>query len=236
MKVPTLLRRIRHLLRVYYDAKLSGRKPAEFKYCDLQDISKVGLDLHECGLTLQLMPGRLRALFRHALAMDTFLLEEPLDLGKWRTHSFARNEAVAADIESTDDDRMDACELEEKAGHDLAAYQMSFFVGDVLVAWLLLSPADAAEERRAARAMEKLVEYACSPPYRKGQALGDALTDAMRPVYTTRTVLLRFAHAGGLPALFDDWVSIFSLKSSQLIFDIFIRRLLLRRMDTANLL
>ena len=193
-------------MRVYYDAKLSNRKPLEFKYCDVQDISRVGLDLHECGLTLQLMPGRLRALFRYATTMDAFLLEEPLDLGKWRAESFARNEAIAADDEASDDDRMKAADLEQTAGGDLAAYQMSFFMGDVLVAWLLVTPLDDVEERRAQRAMEKLVEYACSPPYRKTQALGDALTDAMQPVYTNLTVLLRFAHAGGLPALFDDWV------------------------------
>lgn len=158
------------------------------------------------------MPARLRALFKYAPDMDAFLLDEPLDLGKWRVESFARNEAVAADPESTDEERMAACELEEQAGQDIAAYQMSFFVGDVLVAWLLLSPVDEQEERRAERAMARLVEYACSPPYRKGQALGDALTDAMRPVYTTRSVLLRFAQAGGLPALFDDWVRWRSLK------------------------
>ena len=172
----------------------------------MQDISSVGLDLHECGLTLQLMPARLRALFRHAPDMDAFLLDEPLDLGKWRKEAFAQTEAVAADPESNDDDRMGSFEVEDKAGKDLAAYQMVFFVGDLLVAWLLLSPVDAQEEKRAQRAMERLVEYSSAPEYRKAQALGDSLTDAMRPLYTTKPVLVRFAQAGGLPALFDDWV------------------------------
>ncbi|GJE88210.1 zinc finger MYND domain-containing protein [Phanerochaete sordida] len=206
-QVPALLRRLRQLLRIYYDARLSGRKPAEFKYCDIQDISDVGLDLHECGITLQLMPTRLRALFRLAPDMDTFLLDEPLDLGKWRNEAFAATEAVAADPESNDDDRMTAFDKEDKAGKDLSAYQMAFFVGDILVAWVLLSPLDSTEERRAARAMERLVEYSSAPPYRKGQALGDSLTDAMRPLYGNTPALVRFAQAGGLPSLFDDWAS-----------------------------
>lgn len=86
--------------------------------------------------------------------MDAFLLDEPLDLGNWRALSFARNEAIAADPEATNEERMEACDVEDKAGQDLAAYQMSFFVGDLLVAWLLLSAVDDGEERPAARAMK----------------------------------------------------------------------------------
>lgn len=203
-----LLRRIRHLLRVYYDAQLSGRKTAEFKYCDKENIDEVGLDLRQCGLTLQLTPGRLRALFRYAPAMDAFLFMEPLDLGRWRAEAFARGRVVAADLESTDEDRMAAGALEDRAQADLAAYQMSSFVTDVLVAWLLVSPLDSAEQDRATKAMGRLVEYASSPRYRDVQALGDALTDALRPVYESPDILVRFAHAGGLPALFNDWVCV----------------------------
>ena len=201
-----LLRRIRHLLRVYYDARLSGRKTAEFKYCDMQDINDVGIYLRQCGLTLQLNPARLRAVFRYAPSMDAFLFEELLDLGRWRAESFARNRAVAADPESTDEERMAAAELALEAEKDLAAYHLSFFVTDVLVAWLLISPLDSSEEDRAKKAMETLVKYAASPRYREGHVLGDALTEALRHVYESPDLLVRFAHAGGLPALFNDWV------------------------------
>ncbi|KIP03878.1 hypothetical protein PHLGIDRAFT_37226 [Phlebiopsis gigantea 11061_1 CR5-6] len=139
--------------------------------------------------------------------MDAFLLMEPLDLARWRAEALARGRVVAADLESTDEDRMAAGALEDRAQADLAAYQMSFFVTDVLVAWLLVSPLDSAEQDRATKAMGRLVEYASSPRYRDVQALGDALTDALRPVYESPDILVRFSHAGGLPALFNDWAT-----------------------------
>ncbi|GJE88217.1 zinc finger MYND domain-containing protein [Phanerochaete sordida] len=205
--IPTLLRRLRALLRIYYDAKITGRKPSEFKYCDVQDISSVGLDLHECGVTLQLTPPHLRALFRDAPDMETFLFEEPLDLGPWRQAAFALREAVASDPESTDEDRDEAYQIAERAADDFAAFQLGFFIGDLLVAWILLAPVDSAEERRARRAMERLVEYSSAPQYRKGEVFGDSLTDAMHPVYANKLALVRFAQAGGLPALMDDWAT-----------------------------
>lgn len=187
---------------------MSGRRSPEFRFCDVQEISTVGLDLHECGLTLQLMPGRLRALFRATPEMDMFLLEETLDIGPWRTAAFERSEAVAADPESTDDDRMAMADIEEKAGNDLAAYQMIYFIADVVVGWMLIKPVTELERRRVTRAIDRLVEYSSAPLYRKSQALGDPLTDAMTPIYANKTLLVRFAQAGGLPALFDDWVTI----------------------------
>lgn len=203
------------MLRVYYDAHFTKIKTQEFKYCDVKDIADVGLDLHECGLTLQFTPARLRALFRNAPAMDDFLLEERLDVGKRRIEAQKLNDAVKADPESEDDERMHAGELEDSAGNDLAAYHMSYLVGDLLVAWLLIHPADDAEARRAEKAMARLVEYSTLPLYRR--ALGDPLTDAMRPVYWDRKLLVRFAHAGGLPALFDDWVCSCHMASSHLL-------------------
>jgi len=99
---------------------------------------------------------------------------------------------------------MRAIELEESSGKDLAAYRLVFFIADLLVAFVCMYPVDDAEKRRAERAMAKLVEYSTSPMHRV--ALGDNLSDSMRPIYWSERLTIRFAHAGGLPALFDDWV------------------------------
>ncbi|KAI0074673.1 hypothetical protein K474DRAFT_1665108 [Panus rudis PR-1116 ss-1] len=211
-KVPELLRRLRYLLRVYYDARMTGKKTAEFKYCDVEKLTDVGLRLHRIGLTLQLDPRRLRALFDDAPEMDKFLLDEPLDVGKWRQEAQDATDACKADPEADDDDRMAAMELEDNSGADLAAYHMSYFVGDVLVAWLLVDPVNEAEKRRTKRCMERIVEYSTEDIYRR--ALGDALTDAMRPIYWSQPVLVRFAQAGGLPALFGDWCNSMSAQNT----------------------
>lgn len=138
--------------------------------------------------------------------MDEFLLDEPLDIGKWRREAFALEEAVAVDAEADDTDRMTLADLQERNRNDLAAYQMVYLVGDLLVAWVLIKPLTDLERRRAERAMERLIEYSSAPQYRKGQVLGDPLTDAMRPIYEDQGLMLRFARAGGLPAIFEDWV------------------------------
>ncbi|KAI0074672.1 hypothetical protein K474DRAFT_1665106 [Panus rudis PR-1116 ss-1] len=202
-KVPVLLRRIRHLLRVYYDARITGQKKSDFKYCDVRKLTDVGLDLHEIGVTLQLSPSRLRALFENSPEMDSFLLDEPLDVGRWREEAQKAEDACKNDPEADDDDRMAAGDLEESSDEDLAAFHMAYFVGDVLVAWLLLNPLNEDERRRSERCMQRVVEYSTEPIYRR--ALGDAMTDTMRPLYWSQPLLVKFAHAAGLPALFGDW-------------------------------
>ena len=171
----------------------------------MQDISDVGIKLHECGLFLQLSPSRLRACLSTAPEMETFVLDDPIDLGRWRLEAAAVQQTVNADPEADDDDRERAMDLEDKAGNDIAAYQLAFFLGDVLVAFLLNPVNDEKDRERQEKAMKRLVMISTSPMYRR--ALGDALTDAMRPVYWTPKVLLKFSHAGGLPALVEDWVS-----------------------------
>ncbi|OBZ66296.1 hypothetical protein A0H81_13816 [Grifola frondosa] len=199
-QVPGLLRRLRHPLRVYYDAKLSGRKPVEFKFCGAEDLSDVGLDLHEMGIYLQLSPVRLRALLRSAPDIHKFLIDEPLDIGKWRLDAQRATDAVNADPESDDEDRMGLIDLEDTSSDDLARYQMVYFVADLLVAFLVIPAVDGTERRRADRAAARLVEYSTMQMWRT--ALGDSLTDAMRPIYWNQDVMVRFAHAAGLPALF----------------------------------
>ncbi|CCM03023.1 uncharacterized protein FIBRA_05140 [Fibroporia radiculosa] len=133
--------------------------------------------------------------------MGAFLLDEPLDIGKWRKDAHDTKIAVDADPESDDDDRMHSIEMEDVAGKDLAAYHMVFFVADLLVSLALIHPNNVAEKTRRKRAMAKIVEYSTCPMHRL--ALGDNLTDSMRPLYWMEKVIVRFAHAGGLPALFD---------------------------------
>ena len=144
------------------------------------------------------MHDRFRALFQHARDMEAFIFDEPLDVGWWRAESFAREQALKADPEATFDDKM-AHSDEESADDDSTAYQMIYFVGAVLTTWITLAPAMKGEEaRRATRVIERMVEYSTDPFYQH------ALSD--RPIYRVPFVLVRFAHAGGLPALFDDWV------------------------------
>lgn len=202
--MPNLLRRIRYLLRVYYDAVITKKKTQEFKFCDIQDISDVGLKLHEVGVFLQLSTARLGAVLKIAPDLETFVLDDPIDIGKWRLNAEAVKQAVKADIEASDDDRERYMNLEDSAGNDCAAFQMAFFIGDILVAFLLNPSQHEVDKLRADRAMQRLVKISTSPLYRF--ALGDPLTDSMRPVYWTPKVLVRFAHAGGLPALIGDWV------------------------------
>lgn len=201
MQIPDLLRRLRHLLRVYYDAAVTNKRSSEFKLCDIEEISDIGLAIHEVGIFLQLSPSRLKALVTAAPDLETFIVDEPLDVGKWRLRAETKKQAVEADIESTDDDCESYMETEDKAGKDCAAFQMAFLYGDLLVAFIMHPDLGA---RAPDRAMQKLVEISTSAFWRF--ALGDPLTDAMRPVYWTPKLLLKFAHAGGLPALIGDWV------------------------------
>ncbi|KZP23150.1 hypothetical protein FIBSPDRAFT_737762 [Athelia psychrophila] len=199
-QIPDLLRRLRHLLRVYYDAAVTNKRSSEFKLCDIEEISDIGLAIHEVGIFLQLSPSRLKALVTAAPDLETFIVDEPLDVGKWRLRAETKKQAVEADIESTDDDCESYMETEDKAGKDCAAFQMAFLYGDLLVAFIMHPDLGA---RAPDRAMQKLVEISTSAFWRF--ALGDPLTDAMRPVYWTPKLLLKFAHAGGLPALIGDW-------------------------------
>lgn len=205
LQIPGLFRRLRYLLRVYYDAVITNKRTQEFQYCHVQDINDVGIKLHEVGVFLQLSPARLRALIKTAPDMEAFILDDPIDIGKWRLKAEATKQSVKADIEATDDDRIRYMNQEDNAGHDCAAFQMAFFIGDMLVAFILNPILDEADRLREGKAMMKLVEISTSTFYRF--ALGDPLTDAMRPVYWTPKAMLRFAQAGGLPALIGDWVN-----------------------------
>ncbi|KAJ6565378.1 hypothetical protein B0H10DRAFT_1929122 [Mycena sp. CBHHK59/15] len=203
-----LLKRIRHLLRVYYDFLVGKRPHPDLMFCDWEKVFDVGITLHQVGLCLQLDPPRLRAVMAvGGKELEGFLLDDALDVGEFRTAAIAIEKRVAADVESEDADRMKASKIDEAAQKDIAAHVLSWFYGDVSVAFVLNdSPSGSENEKRWARkALKRLVHWSTSPTLRL--ALGDPLTDSMRPIYWSMPVLTRFGQAGGLGALFGDWVN-----------------------------
>lgn len=207
-QLPYLLKRIRHLLRVFYDFYVGERPHVDLVFCDWEKMFDVGITLHRVGLCLQLDPLRLRAaMTAGGRELETFLLDDDLDVGDFRKAAMEIERRVAADVESEDADRMAASELASKAEKDIAAHVMSWFFGDIMVAFILNehSGSGADEKRWASKAMARIVHWATSDTLRT--TLGDTLTDAMRPLYWSTPVLIKFSHAGGLGALFGDWVS-----------------------------
>ncbi|KAJ7455111.1 hypothetical protein FB451DRAFT_1099421 [Mycena latifolia] len=207
-KLAYLLKRIRHLLRVFYDWLVGKRPHPDLLFCDWEKVFDVGIVLHQVGLCFQLDPPRLRAAMAEGgKDLETFLLDDELDIGKFRKAASIIERQVAADVEAEDADRMAAGGIEEQAEKDLAAHILSWFYGDISVAFILNETAgsNANEKRWAQKATTRLVLWSTNSVYRL--ALGDPLTDAMRPIYWSIPVLTKFAQAGGLGALFGDWVN-----------------------------
>ncbi|KAF7343122.1 MYND-type domain-containing protein [Mycena venus] len=218
-KLPYLLKRIRHLLRVFYNFRVGGRQHPDLVFCDWEQMFQVGITLHDVGLCLQLDPPRLRAVMAaggHEL--EEFLLDDELDVGDFRKAAIVIERRVAADPESEDTDRMAASDIENVAEKDLAAHVLSWFFGDISVAFVLHENigSDSDERRWASKAMARLVHWSTSETLRS--ALGDPLTDAMRPIYWSMPLLIKFSQAGGLGAVFGDWVGSFSY--GQFTFDL----------------
>ncbi|KAK7007621.1 MYND-type domain-containing protein, partial [Favolaschia claudopus] len=207
-KLPALLKRIRHLLRVYYDFVVGGRQHSDLIFCDWDSMLLVALMLHQAGLCFQLEPLRLRAAMAASNGeLEKFFLDDELDIGLFRQTAFVLERYVEADPESEDTDRMAAGDVEDAADDDLTAHVMSWLLGDVLVAFIMEDENTGSSDSRrwAGKAMTRLVEWSTSKTIRT--TLGDALTDAMRPIYWTPSLLVRFSHAGGLGALFGDWTN-----------------------------
>ncbi|KAJ7154877.1 hypothetical protein C8R43DRAFT_438775 [Mycena crocata] len=203
-----LLKRIRHLLRVFYDFTVGQRMHPDLMFCDWERMFDVGLTLHQVGLCLQLDPPRLRAMMTGGgPELEAFLLDDELDIGDFRKTAVLIETRVAADVESEDADRMAASEIEQRAQKDIAAHVLSWFYGDLSVAFILNEngQSDAVEKRWARKALTRLVHWSTSLTLRL--ALGDTMTDAMRPIYWSMPALTKFAQAGGLAALFGDWVN-----------------------------
>ncbi|KAJ7614447.1 hypothetical protein FB45DRAFT_936963 [Roridomyces roridus] len=207
-KLAYLLKRVRHLLRVYYNFIVARQADDDLVFCDWETIFDVGITLHQVGLCLLLDPPRLRAVMAGGgKELESFLLDEELDVGAFRVAAIQVEKIVEADPESEDADRVASSKLERAAEADLAAHTMAWFMGDLAVAFFLneKDDSDADEKRWAAKATKRLVHWSTSPTLR--DAIGDPLTDAMRPIYWTTTALVKFCQAGGLGALFGDWVN-----------------------------
>ncbi|KAJ6532916.1 hypothetical protein DFH09DRAFT_131709 [Mycena vulgaris] len=139
--------------------------------------------------------------------LEAVLLDDELDVGIFRKSAYVIERQVEEDVEAEDTDRQAAGEIEDQATNDLAAHILSWFYGDITVAFILNNStgSDTNSKRWAQKATARLVQWSTSPIYRS--ALGDPLTDAMRPIYWSIPVLTKFAQAGGLGALFGDWVN-----------------------------
>ncbi|KAJ6470865.1 hypothetical protein C8R45DRAFT_1014831 [Mycena sanguinolenta] len=206
--LPRLLKRVRHLLRVYYDFAVGQRQHPDLVFCDWEQIFHVGLTLHQVGLCLQLDPPRLRAaMAAGGHELEKFLLDDDLDVGDFRKAAILIERRVAADVESDDSDRMAAGEIEQAVANDLAAHVLAWWFGDIAVAFIVHETPNSNddEKRWASKAMARLVHWSTSDTLR--MTLGDSLTDAMRPIYWSMPLLVKFSQAGGLGALFGDWVN-----------------------------
>lgn len=203
-KLPSILRRVRYLLRVFYDCQITRKSTPDTKFCDFKQMFDVSIKLHEVGLYLQLDPSRLRS-FMSSGGKDAekLVLEEPIDLGQWRKIANKLEKQVKNDEEADDDDREEVGIISDKASDDHAAHSMVWFFADVNVAFLLNDPLDEQEKKWAEEAADRLVKYSTSGTWR--DILGDPLTDSMRPLYWDKKALVRFSHAGGLGALYGDW-------------------------------
>ncbi|KAK7033720.1 MYND-type domain-containing protein [Favolaschia claudopus] len=207
-KLPVLLKRVRHLLRVYYDFRLGQRPHDDLAFCDWPTLPAVSFTLHQVGLCLQLDLPRLRAAMTVCgEELESFLLDEALDIGDFRKTALAIEKRVDKDTEADKSDRLDASGAQIMAETDMAAHAMGWFFADTAVAFLLNenSSQNADAKRWARKAMTRLVDWSTSPTMRA--ALADPLSDSLRPIYWSQPLLVRFSHAGGLAALYGDWTN-----------------------------
>lgn len=206
-KITSLLRRIKHLVRVFYDCKVKKVQTHELlTYCDFTTIFDVSMKLNQIGLYLQLDPPRLRALMAAGgKGLETFVLDEPLDIGPYRQELSRINKILEDDEEADDEDREAVQTIDDLATQDLAAHIMVWFFANLHVAFVLNEPRSDAERTWKEKALKRLVKWSTSLTWR--DVLGDPLTDAMRPIYWNKYALVAFSHAGGLASLYGDWVS-----------------------------
>ena len=181
-------------------------------FCDFQEMFEVSISLHKIGLYLQLDPSRLQA-FMNAGGKDAeaLVLDEPLDIGQWRTFADNLEKEIKEDEEADDDDREKVDMVSEYATEDLAAHMMAWFFADINVAFLLNEPRNDREREWAKKSAARLVPWSTNDTWR--DVLGDPFTDSMRPIYWDQKALVRFSHAGGLGALYGDWVCVFIPRS-----------------------
>ncbi|KAJ7579137.1 hypothetical protein C8J56DRAFT_1169896 [Mycena floridula] len=208
-RLPKLLRRVRHLLRVHYDCVLTKKRHPEVIYCDWETVWQIGLRLHGVRLYLQLdEPARLKAVMAGGFELEAFIFDDELDIGPWRKKLGEMRESLDAEKESYDDDRSNVLQFRVEADEDLAAHLLSSFYADVSVAFIVheSSTSSKEEKRWARKATKRLVHWATNDEMRDG--LGDALTESLQPIYCSKPLLIKFGQAGGLASLFGDWIRI----------------------------
>ncbi|KAF5343983.1 hypothetical protein D9758_012903 [Tetrapyrgos nigripes] len=207
-KLPAIFRRLRYLIRVYYDFRVTQDRTADaIKYCDFPTVFEMTLTLHKIGLYLQLDLPRLWALMAvGGLSFENFLLDEELDIGPYRTLHRKMAKHLEKDEEADDDDREVVQAISDNAGKDLAVYAMAWFFVDLHVAFILTDTKGQPERQRwAEKALHRLVNWSTASTWK--DVLGDPLTDSIRPIYWNKDAMVKFSHAGGLGSLYGDWVN-----------------------------
>lgn len=188
---------------------MTTKKTPDLKYCDFKTIFDVSFTLHQVALTLQLDPPRLRAFMAGGgKELETFLLDDPLDVGAYRRFATRLERELDNDEEADDDDRMELSNITDAAEEDYAAHSMIWLFADLHVAFLINKPTNDDERRWAKKAADRLAKWSTSKALR--DILGDPLTDSMRIIYETPSALVKLSHVGGLAALFGDWVRLCS--------------------------
>jgi hypothetical protein len=216
-QVPRLIRRIRNLWRVYYNHRVTSRLNAEDRatmltFCDFSTVYDVSSRLYKIALYLQLDPPRLETLMKSGKQdVENLLLVEDLDYGPYRRHFAKMNKLASKDDETDDNDRERLGEMEDLAMKDLAAYVMTWFFGTLNVAFVVIASDPSYADKSSLPwtkwrelAVNRLVKWTTNVLWR--DVLGDPMTDAMRLIYWDKRALVEYAHAGGLAALFGDWV------------------------------
>ncbi|KZT37806.1 hypothetical protein SISSUDRAFT_1048022 [Sistotremastrum suecicum HHB10207 ss-3] len=202
-RVPALLTRIRELLRVYYNFKVTAVRTPDLKYCDFPRIFDISLPMHEVGLTLQLDPPRLKALIdATGSELERVVLDVAPDIGPYRALAMNYEKELRRSEEADDTDNLNVGHITDKADEDLAAYAAVWFYGDMMVAFLMEKEATEDQKRREKKSLQRLVFWSSNKQMRR--IYGDCLTDSMRPIYWEPRLLVKFCQAGGLAALLGD--------------------------------
>ncbi|KZT37810.1 hypothetical protein SISSUDRAFT_1048025 [Sistotremastrum suecicum HHB10207 ss-3] len=210
--VPSLLWRIRSLLRTYTDGLIHARKSPDLAFCDFELLYDVAFPLHHIGMLLQLDPPRFQDLLTTCgLEMDLLVLDEPLDIGAARLMAM-ENESIEPFSVDTLADHFSQLEIApsnqdaaEMGGRDIPAYATVLFYGNLLMAYLLLPPDTEDNKRRRAKAMSRIVQWSSSMVL--PQVIKDALADCIRPIYWDQALCREFCLKGGLSAIVRHLVS-----------------------------
>ncbi|KZS89670.1 hypothetical protein SISNIDRAFT_458617 [Sistotremastrum niveocremeum HHB9708] len=210
-QIPSLLTRVRDLLRIFYDFKVGHLRTPDLSHCDFPELFDVAYGLHEIGLTIQLDPSRLKALMDAAgPEIERVILDEGLGIGRFRELA-KQYEAEKSESEqhrtsafwSHTDGRGNSQMIKDRADRDLAAYASVYFYADIMIALLLDRSGNSGDHRTwRSKAMKKIVHWSSDEEFR--HLFGDCLSDAMRPIYWDQQLLVEFCGEGGLASLIKD--------------------------------